>query len=346
MAPMVAAAVMAGVTAITSIAKSSNNRKLAREQMKRQGELRADAMKLRAPKVSPAYLEAEKMREIGLMKGLPGYKQYEEGISGNMADLAAKGKQAALSGGDYLAFLSGLYGQENQAVRNLQTSDANYRANSLNQLIGMKTIIGQEQSRNEAIKRQQQDELYKQANDLETAATANKTNADNQLVSGITGAFTGILGGAAGSPSAANGEYSSVFGKDNAVDGLTNAASGAVAGGADMPTQFGNQDYLQNGINPAMTSYTNDEGIMVTPEEEGGAMTILKEIGLEPTGSMRDVKSIQGFLKGMGYYTGSVDGRYGPITKDAMSKYLSMKGQEYAPQDLNSYLGQSFVRPR
>jgi len=335
MTPMVAAAVMAGVTAITSIAKSSNNRKLAREQMKRQGELRAEAMKLRAPKVSPAYLEAQKMREIGLMKGLPGYAQYEEGISGNMADMAAKGKQAALSGGDYLAFLSGLYGQENQAVRNLQTSDANYRANSLNQLIGMKTIIGQEQSRNEAIKRQQQDELYKQANDLETAATANKTNADNQLTSGITGAFTGILGAAAGSPSTSTGEYTSVFGKD---------ASTPVADAA--PTQFDNQNYLQNGIKPSMTNYTNDEGIMVTPEEENGAMTILKEIGLEPTGSLRDVKSIQGFLKGMGYYTGSVDGRYGPVTKDAMSKYLSMKGEEYAPQDLNSYLGQSFVRPR
>lgn len=331
MAPMAAAGVMAGLSAITGLIQSQQNRKLANDQMDRQGQLRKEADNLKAPDVAKSFLEAERMREVAAMRGLPGLKNYEEGLAAGTADLAAKGKQAAQSGGDYLAYLSGLYGNQLKATNNLYASDANYRATQFDALIGQKNAIAGQEARNQDIKRAQQDELYKQANDLETAATENKVMADKQIMDSVSGlAKAGVMGGIG---TGGGGDYKSFFDQPK-VDNMQ------TQGISSLPTT----DIKDAPINTL--GYTNSAGTFLSQPEQGGIQNILQEMDLKPTGTFSDIKAAQSYLKGAGYYDGLIDGLYGPKSTKAMMDWLQFQQQQNIPQDMNYYYNMSMLRPR
>lgn len=269
------------------------------------------------------------MREIASIKGLPGMDIYREGIESNMANMAAKGKEAASSGGDYLAYLSSLYGGSNASISNLNAADATQRSRNFDSLAAYKTMLGSEQSRNTAINEARKDDLFKQANDLETAATQNKMIASEQTANAIGSGISGVLGVVGAGYSAYSQYNNNVRRQDTPVSIETKTPS-----------------LLSSGVNTNNTGYTNDQGLFVSPEEDTAAINILQSMGVSPTGAQDDIKSIQGFLKGSGFYDGNVDGVYGPETAQAMKLYLNKVGYDYMPQDMSYYYGQSFLRHR
>jgi len=322
MAPAVAMAVMGGVNALV---QSTNNRRLGSQQMSRQRQLRADANKIQAPAIAPELLEGRKMREIALAKGLPGLDQYKQAIEANTANLAAKGKEAAGSGGDYLAYLSSLYASGNKSLERLNTADANSRAAQFDSLASYKQMLGQQEVQNEAIKRQQQDELFKQANDLETAATENKALADKQLTGALTNTASGIMGAMAANNNG-SGQYNSPF--------------------TETPVNIEAKNLTSLSSQTPAPTFTDIQGLPLDPMHETGAKNILQQLGITPTGALSDIKTTQAHLKGAGFYDGNIDGLYGPKSTKAMQAYLDSIGQDYIPEDISYYYGQSFVRPK
>lgn len=320
-----AMAVMGGVNALV---QSTNARRLGSQQMSRQRQLRADANKIQAPAIAPELLEGRKMREIALAKGLPGLDQYKQSIEASTANLAAKGKEAAGSGGDYLALLSSLYASGNKSLERLNTADANSRASQFDSLASYKQMLSQQEVQNEAIKRQQQDELFKQANDLETAATENKLLADKQLTGAFTNTASGIMGAMA-AKNASSGQYRSSF------------DSQAPEVGTETPTS------ISGGIGTTAppSDFTDMDGALLDARQNAGTVNILKNLNITPTGSLDQIKSAQAHLKGAGFYDGSIDGLYGPKTKKAMELYLDRVGDNYTPDELSYYYSQS-LRPK
>lgn len=316
-------AVMGGVNALV---QSTNNRRLGSQQMSRQRQLRADANKIQAPAIAPELLEGRKMREIALAKGLPGLDQYKQAIEANTANLAAKGKEAAGSGGDYLALLSSLYASGNKSMERLNTADANSRAAQFDSLASYKQMLGQQEVQNEAIKRQQQDELFKQANDLETAATENKALADKQLTGALTNTASGIMGAMAANNNG-SGQYNSPFTE------------------TPVNIEAKNLTSLSSQTPAPISDFTDMDGALLDPRQNAGTVNILKNLNITPTGSPDQIKTAQAHLKGAGFYDGNIDGLYGPKTKKAMELYLDRVGDDYTPDELSYYYSQSF-RPK
>lgn len=198
MVPMIATAILSGVG---SFIKAGMKGRLSREQKDWATDLRAKADKEQAPPLSPEFQSAEAMRMMQAQKGLPGLEYYKEGIDSSMSDLAAKGKQAASSGGDYLAYLAGLYGNTSKAYLSLDASDAAYRDQAKDKYISTRWAVGQERKANEAIKRSEQHLLRGQADNLEMASTENKYKGQEEMIGSITsmaGSIAGAGGGGAG----------------------------------------------------------------------------------------------------------------------------------------------------
>lgn len=331
MFPQIALGILSGAG---NIFNSVENIALADEQAGRSKELKNEAATLAKNPLRPEFRDAERMREMAYLTGMPGMKQYKDGFLTNYATAAAKGREGATTGGDYLNYLNAIYGSTNDKFQELFAQDAAYKAQSAEQLAQTKWAIGQEELRNEEIKRQQQDELYKQANDLESAATQNK-----QLgVRGLFGAAMGLGGNMLGS---AAGE--GLFNKDdNDYKSFFDDA-----GTGDHTSPFGDAEHGTTSHDPSSSQSRMSAfgGTFMSPEDYTSAADILSKTGFSPTGSETDIKHVQSFLKGAGLYSGNIDGKWGPMTAAGMQSYLQQKNQQYAPYDNLEYYYQSFVRP-
>lgn len=351
MLPLLAMGLLAGAGNVFNAVSTGL---LSRDQAKRADELRDDAGKLVKPQLQPAFRDAEKMRQMAYLRGMPGLAEYEKSISSNTADMAAKGKEASATGGDYLTYLAGLYNGSNKEFQNLYNQSAQYKASAFNDLANTEWAIGQEEKQNEATLQNRRDELYKQANDLEAASTQNKVGAIKQGIGGGLSMISGVLGASmADQNSGASGNYKSFF--ENMDKKLKNDSQDnppySEQGPAASATQALTIDEKLAAVKANGAPWMDDPskmfgGVPASADEIQAGNDMLKSIGINPTGGVDDIKAMQSYLRGSGYYTGSVDGRWGPKTAAAVKKYLDRKSNEFAPEDFNAYYSQSFVRPQ
>lgn len=230
-----------------AIGKHQLTESLAKEQEDRAKKLKAEASQVKAPALREEFRNVERMKALGAISGLPGMKAAGEEIEQSGATALRGGKEALSSGGEYLQLASNMYAAENKAKRDLKLQDAQFRSGAMGDYANAVWNIGNEQLKNDAIKRAEQQELHKQASALENASTANKYQGRIDAIEGLTesmgsmvGGFSGGMGGGGGkSPSTplAMPSYSEASGNPTQITqqpaaNLSTANTVPVTGGA------------------------------------------------------------------------------------------------------------------
>lgn len=359
MFPMMAMGVLAGAGALFN---AVDNIALGKEQEDRSADLKNQGDAVQKPELRPEFRDAERMREMAYLTGLPGMKNAKQTIGSEMAYQAAIGKQGATTGGDYLNYLNAIYGNSSKTFENLFAKDEAYRTDQLEGLAKTRWAIGEEEKMNEAIQRKKQDDLRAQANNLETAATQNTHegvrgifgSAMNMLGMGLGGA----MGGTDMSEAQKSGHYKSVFDETGATDNQKSSVTDNqyYQPSADQTNGVGDFSVPGGGDKIAAVAgagapwladnQQNFGGTAVDSDHADTANEILKSIGFTSDGGPDDIKKVQSYLAGSGFYKGNLDGVWGPKMKAAIQDYIDYMNNQTSPEDYSSYFYQSYVRPQ
>lgn len=183
---------------IGGIGKYAMTKKLAEEQEERAEKLRGQAGQVKAPALQQEYLQAQRLAALRAITGIPDYGIMEERMRQNTANTLAAIRGGASSGAEYSYLAGAAMNRENAMRSELQMRQSAYKADAAERYANTLWNIGAAKDRNEAIRRNRANELYRQASALENAATANRYQGKINLVDDISsavGTITGSIGG-------------------------------------------------------------------------------------------------------------------------------------------------------
>lgn len=189
---------------IGALAKYKVSQNLAKEQMKRSEDLRNEAAQVKAPALRQEFRDVAKLKNLATLSGMPGYGEYAAEIGLDAATQLQTGQNVS-SGADYLAYANTVNQGANKDRRGLKIDDTAYRSGALSDYAGTQWQIGNEQLKNEDIKRIDQKELLNRSVQLEDSSTANKWQGTSDAIGAavaaggsIAGSFAGGAGGMMG----------------------------------------------------------------------------------------------------------------------------------------------------
>lgn len=188
-------AILGGASLLGGLFSGLSKNSAANRQMRRANRLRQEAETVTAQPLNKEFGENKAISQNKVSGGLPAMGLYKNRIESGLASSLDRAKMTTDNAGQLLASIGASELAANRQLQDLDMKDAAYRDTALNQVKSDNMAIAQEKARLDAIKRAQQADIRKQANALETAATANKQTAMDDISGGVTrAALLGTMG--------------------------------------------------------------------------------------------------------------------------------------------------------
>ncbi len=176
---------VAAASTTAGIIKGVRQKKLGKEQIGRSQNLRTEAYGVKKPALRPEFrtaLDAAKLRTLG---GLPGEQTLNDQVDVENATNYGRGQQVASSGGELLQYAASLGAQGNQLKRGIGVQSAQMRDKNFGNYTNTLWSVGDQELQNEGIQRTERNKLLDQSAGLENAATANKYEGGNAIISSL-----------------------------------------------------------------------------------------------------------------------------------------------------------------
>ena len=164
------------------IASFYNKKNLEKEQMKRAQKLLDTANVVVAPEIQKEFLDNKSIAEQKAITGLAGKERIQNRLDANTANMLSGARLSTTDSGALLAAITAAQSDANQKMTDLGIQDAQAKNEALSGVQNATTMIAGEKNRLDAIKREQQSNLRKQASALENAATTNKYQGYDELI--------------------------------------------------------------------------------------------------------------------------------------------------------------------
>jgi len=203
---------------------------LARRQKERANRLLNQANVLTAPELQKEFLENKALAEKQAIEGFAGKDLVQNRLNSNTANMLSGARLSTTDSGALLAAISAVQGDANAKMTDLGIQDAQMKNQALDNVRGATMNIASEKNRLDAIKREEQSKLRKQASALEDASTTNEMQSIQDLIKNSAVALSN-----------AGAAVSSMDGKSKGADLGGEGDSSSMAGATEI-----SQDVAQN----------------------------------------------------------------------------------------------------
>lgn len=169
----------------------------AKKQAAQAALVRQQALDAQKQTLRPEFLQAQRMRQMSVLAGLPGYDLASNALDANTAAAVRSIRESSPDGGSTLAAISAAIGQQNAAQNQLSIKNSEYKAGQFDKLTGDTWNIGEQQRGLEDRRDLIQKQGLQAASALENASTYNKQNGFD-TITGAIGSTASALSSYAG----------------------------------------------------------------------------------------------------------------------------------------------------
>lgn len=279
------------LSGIGAFSASAQKMGVAGDQARKAEDLRRAAKLAKLQKVQQEYLDAEKNAKFRSLGDMAGFGATKEAIQASTPNIASTAGVTAKDNNEILAAVLSASNQANSQLNELNKANEEFKLKQAQYADNLGMKVAEEKKANLALQREERSRLQKAADALEKAATANKQQGIEGMITSAASMFGGGMMGGVGT------------GSPGTTKGM--AATGT------QPTPTPTDATATNATTPNDATQVVQAQVNLTPED-----IATKDFSKE---TPENIRALQAYLKANGIDVG-ITGVYDPATEDAIQQ--------------------------